>query len=326
MNLKFIAEIGNNHGGDIELAKKMIDTALEAKADYVKFQIYNIDKFIAKGNAYYDELKSETLSFDDFEELKQFTDKKGGHFLATPFDLDSLNLLNKMRLSAIKIASGDLTNMMLIEKAVGLGKALLISTGGADITEIDRTVTYLKQSNADYCLLHCIIDYPAAFNDLNLNFIRILKQRYGCKAGYSDHSLSIEASLAAIALGADVIEKHFTIDRNLQGGDNEMSILPHEFNQMVRMGKNIQKSLGSGERILSNGEKITKKLIRRKIFACRSINKNQIIVEADLVLLRPVDPEVGIDAAEYLHVIGKTARKAIQPGQLISRNLIDGFT
>ena len=230
---KYIAEIGNNHNGDISLAKEMIDAAIASKADYIKFQIYNVDKFIDKKSVFYDEFVKESLSFDEFVELKEYTDSRGGSFLATPFDEDSMNLLNDIGINVVKIASGDMDNKQLIKQAISQGKELIISVGGATVDEIDVMVKHLNDCNAKFSILHCIINYPARYEELNLGFITTLKKKYSCPIGYSDHSPGIEASLAAIALGAIIIEKHFTINRSLPGGDNGMSILPNEFRRLT---------------------------------------------------------------------------------------------
>jgi sialic acid synthase SpsE len=321
MNVQYIAEIGNNHNGDISLAKEMIDAAIASEADYVKFQIYNLDKLIDKKSLYYNEFVNESLSFDNFRELKDYTEFKGGRFLATPFDEDSMNLLNDIGIDIVKIASGDMNNKQLIQQAISQGKELIISVGGATVDEIDVMVRFLKDHNAKFSILHCIINYPARFEELNLGFIDTLKRRYSCPVGFSDHSIGIEASLAALALGATIIEKHFTTNRALPGGDNEMSILPDEFRRLTREGDNIGIALGNGKRSISEDEQRIKRMIRRKFVAKRDISEGSIISDDDLLPLRVVETEKGFDSGRYYDLIGKKTIMSIKQYDLITERL-----
>ncbi len=323
MNVQYIAEIGNNHNGDINLAKKMIDAAIASEADYVKFQIYNLDKFMDKESLYYNEFINESLSFDNFRDLKHYTEFKGGRFLATPFDEDSMDLLNDMGLDIVKIASCDMNNKQLILRAAKLKKQLIISVGGASIEEIDALVEFLNRIEAKYSILHCIINYPARYEELNLGFITTIKKRYSCPIGYSDHSLGIEASLAAIALGAIIIEKHFTINRSLPGGDNEMSILPNEFRRLTSEGNNIAIALGNGRRSISEDEKRIKKMIRRKFVAKRDISEGSVISDDDLLPLRVVETEKGFGSDRYYDLIGRKTVTNIKQYDLITEKLFE---
>jgi sialic acid synthase SpsE len=323
MSVQYIAEIGNNHNGDISLAKEMIDAAIASKADYIKFQIYNIDKFLNKNNPYYNDLVKEGLSFDDFRKLQSYTEEKGGRFLATPFDEDSMDLLDDMGLSVVKIASGDMNNQQLLLQAIKMKKKLIIAVGGATLDEIDAMTKLLNDNNARFSILHCIINYPARFEELNLGFIDTLKERYFCPVGFSDHSPGIEASLAAIALGATVIEKHFTTNRTLPGGDNEMSVLPGEFERLVREGNNIGIALGNGERSISEDEKRTKRMIRRKFVAKRDIFEGATISDDDLLPLRVVETEKGFDSCRYYDLIGRKTITNVKQYDLITEKLIE---
>jgi len=324
MTVQYIAEIGNNHNGDISLAKKMVDAAVKAKADFVKFQVYNVDKFVTKRNIYYDEFIFEKLNFDEFRALKRYTDSKKGKFLATPFDEDSLNLLDEMGLKKIKIASGDMNNWQLLERAVMLNMELMISVGGATLDEIDQTVDFLNKKKGKFSILHCISKYPAEFSDLNLRFIKSIKDRYSVPIGFSDHSKGIEASLGAIALDAEIIEKHFTTDSSLPGGDNEMSVLPEEFNRLVIEGNHILESLGTGNRIVSNGEKEIREVIRRKIYAKNNINAGDILKSDDIILLRPDSYNAGLDSNHYPNILGKRLKLNIKKGDLLTMDMING--
>jgi sialic acid synthase SpsE len=320
---KYIAEIGNNHNGDISLAKEMIDAAIASKADYIKFQIYNVEKFIDKKSVFYDEFVKESLSFDEFVELKEYTDSRGGSFLATPFDEDSMNLLNDIGINVVKIASGDMDNKQLIKQAISQGKELIVSVGGATVDQIDAMVKHLNDCNAKFSILHCIINYPARCEELNLGFITTLKKRYSCPIGYSDHSPGIEASLAAIALGAIIIEKHFTINRSLPGGDNGMSILSNEFRRLTREGNNITIALGNCKRSISEDEKRIKRMIRRKFVAKRDISEGAIISDDDLLPLRVVETEKGFDSGRYYDLIGRKAIANVKQYDLITEKLFE---
>ena len=322
MPLQIIAEIGNNHGGDIYLAKKMSAAAIDAGADLIKFQIYDIENFIAPGNQYYDELKRETMTFDEFRILKEYVESLGAHFLATPFESKSLTFLNELKMSQIKISSGDFDNIDLIEQAIEYGMRLIISLGGSDNNQIDQTVEFLKRKNADFTLLHCVLSYPAKMADVNLSFIDTLKKRYKIPIGYSDHTEGIEASLGAIALGAEIIEKHFTTDRSLPGGDNEMSILPHEMNRLCTEGKNISKAIGMKDRIPSEAEFFIKKLVQRVYHAKSDIPNGDKLASQNIHLLRPKKPGVGFFAEKKIYLLNKRASRNIIAGEVITQNVI----
>ena len=193
--------------------------------------------------------------------------------------------------------------------------------GGATLEEIDEMVRFLNDHNAKFSILHCIINYPASFKELNLGFIDTLKRRYSCPVGFSDHSIGSEASLAAIALGATIIEKHFTTDRTLPGGDNEMSILPDEFRRLTREGDNIGIALGNGKRSISEDEQRIKRMIRRKFVAKRDISEGSIISDDDLLPLRVVETEKGFDSGRYYDLIGKKTIMSIKQYDLITERL-----
>lgn len=322
MNIQFIAEIGNNHHGNIALAERMVEAALNAGADFVKFQIYDIERFVASGNPYFAELAHESLSFEEFAHLKSFIEAKGGRFLATPFDLGSLEFLDRLGCDTIKIASGDIDNFDLIGRAAELGKKLIVSVGGAELAEIDATVEFMRAKGAEFTLLHCVLAYPASFAELNLRFIRTLAERYGVPVGYSDHSLGVEAPLGAIALGATTIEKHFTTDQCLPGGDNEMSILPDDFTRLCREGRNIFSALGLADRVPSETEQRIRVLVRRTYHATRDIVAGTILSGSDFELLRPAKSGIGLSAAQRDLLIGRELRSDLHKGEAISKDAI----
>lgn len=323
MKVSYIAEIGNNHHGDIKLAEEMADAAIDAGADFVKFQTYRVDEFIHRGNSYFSEFASDALDFDDFARLKHRVEKSKAGFLATPFDKESFLMLDQLGLETIKISSGDLTNPQLLSLAVEMKKKLIISTGGATEDEIIRTVDFLRRHALDFTMLHCTLDYPASFTDLNLNYLRTMRDICQCPVGYSDHTLGIEASLAAIALGATVIEKHFTVDKSLPGGDNEMSILPEQLSRLINEGNHISQALGSESRIIVDNEIKLLGLVRRKCFARGMIRAGSSISENDVVLLRPDGVSNAFDMEEYYSLIGGKARTNIATGAALSSENVD---
>ena len=319
----YIAEIGNNHNGEFQLAREMAAAAVNAGADYVKFQIYNVDKFIAPRSPYFEEFNAERLTFNEFTELKQYVEGLGGRFLATPFDEDSLLFFIELSLGVIKISSGDFNNWDLLRRATESGQRLILSTGGATLEEIDRTYAYLQKRQASFSILHCVIEYPAPFEHLNLRTIPFLSNRYDCPVGYSDHSLGIEAALGAIALGADIIEKHFTLDPSLPGGDNEMSVAPGEFRRMVSEGNNIHQALGAPEKRVSESERGICGIVRRKFHAKCDIAKDTRLSEKNLILLRPENPMQGIDANGISKLIDRRVATDIKAGDLITEDVFE---
>lgn len=320
---EFIAEIGNNHNGNLALAKRMTDAAIAAGADWVKFQAYRTETFLAPGNAFHDELAVEALPLEEFAVLKDYVESRGARFLVTPFDRDSFDLLDRLGMDTVKISSGDFDNFDLLGLAVARKKKIILSLGGGTLSEIDATVSFLRARGAEFILLHCVLAYPAAFPDLNLRFIETLRTRYGVPVGYSDHSLGIEGSLAAIALGAAVIERHFTIDRALPGGDNAMSILPEELARLRREGLNIAAALGGGERTLGETEKAVRKLVKRTYHAARDIGAGVVLADDDILLLRPAMSDQGFSSSQRSDLIGKTLRKAVPRGALIDSDVLE---
>ncbi|MBI5240015.1 MAG: N-acetylneuraminate synthase family protein [Elusimicrobia bacterium] len=317
MSVTYIAEIGTNHNGDLRLARRMLDAAAASGAHYVKFQVWRTERFVEPSSAYWNDFAREGLALKAYPGLKARAESRGCRFLATPFDSESLALLGRLGGDAVKIASGDMNNLELLSGAVRLRRRLLVSLGGATLAEIDALVRFLRRSRADFTLLHCALSYPADFPELNLRFIRTLQERYRCPTGYSDHSPGVEASLAAIALGATVVEKHFTIDRALPGGDNPMSLLPEEFSRLRREGDRVAAALGSGRRTLSAAELKMRALIRRKLFAARDIPRGRALTREAVVALRPQRPGRGLGADEYLRILGRRARRDIRRGELL---------
>lgn len=244
-----IAEGGLNHNGDIDIGKELVKEAKKCGADAIKFQSYHTEDFISKKSEYYELFKSLELSEEEFYELKEYAEKIGIMFISTPLDLKYVDILNKMNVPAFKIASGDLTFYPLLEKVAKTGKPVILSTGMSDIGEIWEAVKVLENNGCrDIILLHCISSYPTPYEDVNLNAIKTLKSIFNIPVGYSDHTLGILAPVVSVALGADVIEKHFTLDKNMEGPDHALSADPEEFKEMVNNIRLVEKCLEVGKR------------------------------------------------------------------------------
>ncbi|MEV5035957.1 N-acetylneuraminate synthase [Peribacillus frigoritolerans] len=314
-----IAEIGVNHNGSLILAKKLVDKAIDAGADAVKFQMFDTEALTTeqadlteyqkrtKEKNQYDMLKKLELSPDQFTDLKKYCDKKNIIFLATPFDLKSVDFLNKLDMCAFKVGSGDLTNFPLLKRIVKTGKPIILSTGMSTISEIDQTIDYLNalKENLQISVLHCTSSYPASEQQINLNVIRDYLKRYPFVIGYSDHSIGIHIPIAATALGARIIEKHITLDQSLPGPDHLASINIEEFKEMVQLVRLTELSLGSEKKSVTEDEKRVKPLVRRSLYLKSNTPIGTVITEDELITLRPL---AGIEANEFEKVIGRVLK------------------
>ena len=328
-----IAEAGVNHNGSLSLAKKLIDAASRAGADVVKFQNYKtelliqtkLNNFQKKLHNYnpkksYNLLKKFEFSYSDFSKLKKYCNKKKIIFAATPFDKKSVNELEKLKVPFFKISSGDINNFQLIEHVVKKRKPVVLSTGRCSLNEVSKTVSFLKKLKCkNYTLLHCVSEYPAKFKNLNLLAIKLLRKKFKCKVGYSDHSKGIEAALAAAVLGVKYVEKHLTLNTNFKGPDHKASIEPLEFKKMVDGIKNINLALGSEKKRITKLEFTGRFKSRRSIFANRNLLKNTIIKNEDIICKRPV---VGIKSDSFFQVIGSKTKKNIKENEPITWNKI----
>ncbi len=294
-----IAEIGLNHQGDIHLAKKLIDLAVEAKADCVKFQKRSIKDVYTERvlkNISLEEhstqfllhhIKNTEFSHEKMTKLFQYSQIKGIDFLCTPWDDHSLEFLETLNLPAYKIASADMFNLTLIRKAISLHKPLLISLGMSFPSEIDELVFFLNHHKAKYVLLHCNSTYPAPYYDIHLNFIKTLQEKYKCIVGYSGHERGISVSIAAVALGAKVIEKHLTLDRNLPGPDHKASLTPSEFKELVTQIRITETALGKPLRFPSRGEYLNREALSKSLVASRHLKKGSILQFDDIAVKSP---------------------------------------
>lgn len=313
-----IAEAGVNHNGDINLARQLIDKAKEAGADIIKFQTYNLDSIVSKFAEMADYqkdnmgmvesqkemLKKITLPYEAFWELYKYCKNKDIQFLSTPFDIESIHFLNDM-VPFWKIPSGEVTNYPYLVEIAKTGKPVVMSTGMCELQEIDEAIKVLKTNDtSDITLLHCNTQYPTPYKDVNLRAMETLRNRYKVKVGYSDHTKGIEVPIAAVALGAEVIEKHFTLDKNLPGPDHKASLEPKELAAMVSSIRNIEEALGSPNKTASNSERENIAIARKSIVAAMNIKKGEILTVDNLTTKRP---GTGISPMRWNEVLGSKA-------------------
>ncbi len=325
-----IAEAGVNHNGSVEIAKKLIDAAKEVGADAVKFQTFKAEKLVTKDadkaeyqiknsgeDSQYNMIKSLELSEDEFRKIAEYSENKGLIFLSSPFDIESVDLLDEIGIPAFKIASGEITNFPLLKYIAKKGKPVILSTGMSTIGEVDEAINLMEKYNDDITLMHCLTSYPAKKEEANLNVIKTLECTFKKPVGFSDHTIGIEMSVAAVAMGSGVIEKHFTIDKNLPGPDHKASLEPHEFAEMVKCIKNVEKGLGNGIKKPTKEEIEIKKLVRKSIVAKEDILKGTILEEEMLDVKRP---GTGIEPKYLNEVIGKVLMEDIEKDTLIKWN------
>lgn len=327
-----IAEAGVNHNGSIELAKKLIDVAAEAGADYVKFQTFKAEKLASKSaeKASYQKLttaaqetqlsmlKKLELNYEDHITLINYCKNKPIAFLSTPFDLDSIDVLKDLGITLGKIPSGEITNLPYLKKMAKSFQHLIMSTGMADMKEIEEAIVAVENSGFSregLTILHCNTEYPTPFSDVNLKAMQTIAGEFGVRAGYSDHTQGIEVPIAAVALGATVIEKHFTLDRNMEGPDHKASLEPSELVQMVRSIRNIEQALGNGIKTPSASEIKNKTIARKSIVAAKNLEQGHVIREEDLTAKRP---GTGISPMQISSVIGKKLKRNIQEDELLT--------
>jgi len=324
-----IAEAGVNHNGNIKLAKKLVDAAQSAGADAVKFQTFKAANLVSKvaqkadyqkestetSESQLDMLKKLELSFAEFKELDKYCKEKGILFLSTPFDLESIDFLASMEVPIYKVPSGEITNLPYLIKIAKTGKPVIISTGMSNLEEVGLTLEVLRDHGAGtITLLHCNTQYPTPFEDANLKAMLTLQERFGYAIGYSDHTLGIEASLAAVALGAKVIEKHFTLDKSMDGPDHKASLDPQELKAMVTAIRNVEVALGDGIKQVSKSEKPNKEVARKSIVAKRDILKGETLTEDNLTVKRPGH---GISPLKWFEVLGSKATRDFFADELI---------
>lgn len=324
-----IAEAGVNHNGDIKIAKQLIDAAVFAGADAVKFQTFKAESLVSKDakkaeyqlettqkqESQYEMLKKLELSNDMHVELMQHCQNKKIIFLSTPFDTDSLHLLMRLNISMIKVPSGEITNLPFLREIAKCSQPIILSTGMSHLQEIKDAVKVLSSSgNKDISVLHCNTQYPTPYEDVNLNVIPTLKRELGLKVGYSDHTKGIEVPIAAAAMGAEIIEKHFTLHKDMAGPDHKASLEPDELVQMVKAIRNIEKALGKSEKIPSSSELKNLEVVRKSIVAKRKIQTGELFSEENLTAKRPGS---GVSPMEWDCLIGTAAKKNYETDERI---------
>ncbi len=327
-----IAEAGVNHNGDINIAYKLVDAAKAAGADFVKFQTFNSASLVTKSagqaeyqiknlgeeTSQYQMLKKLELSHENHYLLKAYCEKVGIDFLSTSFDMDSVEFLRKLGLKMWKIPSGEILNLPYVEQIISYGDPIIFSTGMASLEEIGEVLKVFdakKFPKQKITILHCTTNYPAQMNEINLKAMKTIQDTYGVSVGYSDHSLGIEVAIAAVALGAKVIEKHFTIDRNLPGPDHLASLEPYELKQMVQSIRNIEVALGSANKSPNPIELENAKVVRKSIVAKKNIKKGEIFSTENLTTKRP---GTGISPMRWHQILGTAASKDFKEDDLIS--------
>lgn len=318
-----IAEIGVNHNGSVETAKKLIELAKDANADAVKFQMFHTEEMVSdfadladyqknqKNKNQKEMLKKLELTEQQFKELKAYSEQLGITFLSTPFDIRSAEILNQMDVKAFKVGSGDLTNLPLLHQIASYKKPIILSTGMSTLSEIETTLNFLPE-NSEVALLQCTSAYPAPFEDLNLKVIDTLEYSFQRIIGYSDHSLGLEIPFAVTSMGYKILEKHFTFDKQAEGPDHRTSLEPIEFKKMVEGIRHIEKALGTSEKKVTKSELKTKPLVRKGIYLQKDLEPGHPISLNDLLFLRPLSE---INAEQYLQVLGKRLRTTKKSGQ-----------
>lgn len=322
-----IAEIGVNHNGSLQLALEMIDRAVECGADAVKFQTFNSDKLVTPSaekakyqiaNGTGDEsqlamLKKLELTFKDFRTIKDYCDNKNVDFLSTPFDEESADFLYSLNVNGFKVGSGDMNNIPLLRRLDQYRLPIILSTGMATLEEVQESLDSLLYSKV--AILHCTSEYPAPLEEVNLLAMKTMESSFQRIIGFSDHTVGSEAAISAVALGAKIIEKHLTLDRNLPGPDHRASMEPEEFTQMVKSIRKTELLLGDGIKRTMPSEVNTKKVARKSIVTTRKLCIGEIITESDLNLKRPGD---GIEPKFIYQLIGKKVVREVDKDQCLS--------
>jgi len=326
-----IAEAGVNHNGDINLAKKLIDAAAEANADYVKFQTFKTELVITKqasmapyqvsltnaGLSQFDMVKRLELSYADFDILCKHCEKNNIKFLTTPFDLPSVEYMAGLDLDFYKIPSGEITNLPYLRLIGGYGKKIILSTGMSYLDEVKNAINILVNAGtnkSNITVMHCNTEYPTPMEDVNLRAMVTLKRELGTNAGYSDHTMGIEVPVAAVALGATIIEKHFTLDKKMDGPDHSASLEPGELKSMIIAIRNVEKSMGDGVKLPSQSELNNLAVARKSIVASRPIRAGEAFTHENITVKRP---GTGVSPMKWDFYIGRIATKDYQVDEMI---------
>lgn len=328
-NIYVIAEAGVNHNGDIEIAKKLIKVASESGADAVKFQSFKAGSLVTKKaeqakyqerntnntDSQYNLLKNLELDYNRHKELKDYADTQGIEFLSSAFDLESIELLQQLNIKLFKIPSGEINNVPYLKKIAQTLKPVILSTGMSTLSDIEFALNILKENGTtQLTVLHCSTEYPAPVEELNLKAMNTIKEAFKVNIGYSDHTAGIHIPIAAVAMGAKVIEKHFTLSREMEGPDHKASLEPHELSEMILNIRDIEKSFGNGIKEPSKSEINNMKVARKSIIAKEDICKGDILSEQNLTIKRPGN---GISPKEWTNIVGKEANYDFKKDDLI---------
>lgn len=332
-----IAEAGVNHNGNYDLALKLIDAAKEAGADIVKFQTFVPELLMSKNaqkadyqkattgeeESQLDMIKKLSLEYSEFRALKEYCEKKGIEFLSTAFDMPSIDFLEQLGIRIYKIPSGEITNLPYLKKIGSLKKKVIISTGMATMEEIEDALNVVVKAGTpitNITVLHCNTEYPTPFEDVNLLAMKTIGDKFHVKTGYSDHTKGIEVPIAAVALGAIVIEKHFTLDRNMEGPDHKASLEPSELKQMVQSIRNIEMAIGQNIKEPSTSEIKNIAIARKSIHLSKKVKAGHLLTEADLIMKRPGD---GISPMKMNEVIGKKTKSDLEEDTKLNWTLLE---
>lgn len=324
-----IAEAGVNHNGSVDLALQLIDAAKASGADAIKFQTFRADRIAtrsaqmanyqqlraADGESQFEMLRRLELDAAVHRRLFDYCGKIGIQFLSSPFDLESIDLLDTLEVPLLKIPSGEITNLPFLERIAAKGRPVILSTGMSTLGEVEEAVQVLRAGGtSEITLLHCVTEYPAPYAEINLRAMQTLKSAFRLPVGYSDHTPGIEIAIAAVALGAEVIEKHITLDRSLPGPDHSASLEPREFKQMVAAIRNVEKALGDGIKAAAPCELPNMSVARKSVVATRALPSGHMLVADDLDIKRP---GTGLSPKLLTVLIGRTLRTDVEPDEVI---------
>jgi len=331
MSVFIIAEAGVNHNGSIELAFKLVDAAVEAGVDAVKFQTFKAENLVSKNaqksdyqkettdalESQFDMIKKLELNMETHKELIAYCQEKGIMFLSTPFDHESIDLLSDLGLKIFKVPSGEITNLPYLRHIGSLGKQVILSTGMSNLREIRDALNILINAGtfkSHITVLHANTMYPTPMEDVNLNAMLTIQAEFNIAVGYSDHTLGIEVDIAAVAMGASIIEKHFTLDKTMDGPDHKASLEPEDLKAMVSSIRNIEKALGGSEKKPSPSESANIEIVRKSIVAKQNIKNGELFTEKNITTKRP---GTGISPMEWDSILGKVAERDYQLDDLL---------
>lgn len=329
MSVYIIAEAGVNHNGDIDIAKRLVDVAEAAGANAVKFQTFVAENVVSRyaPKAEYQTRKTSSeenqlemlrkleLSFDEFAELSRYCARKNIEFLSTAFDLDSIDFLDSLKIKRWKIPSGEITNLPYLIKIAQLGKPIILSSGMSTLDDVRAGISVLQEyGSGEITVLHCTAEYPAPYGDVNLRAMNTMQTDLNVPIGYSDHTRGIEIAIAAVALGATIIEKHFTLDRSMEGPDHRASLEPDELGTMIRAIRNVESAMGSGKKEPAQSERKNIAVVRKSIVAKTRITKGERFTAHNLTVKRPGS---GISPMKWFEVIGRVAPRDFEQDELI---------